>query len=774
MIEPPSTQLIETLNRLGLCSPGDLRRCRPYVRRLARDLPAFDSVWIDALVNNRKLTLFQARQLESGHAERIKVGPCLLCERLGQGAIAETFLARHRHRRERCVLKLIDCPIEFQRSRLKALELLVANFKGVSHPSFVAPSACLEHDGRLVTVSRYIPGPHLGELLIRRGRFAAANVTEIARQLVDALATLEQHGGAHGEINLRNVRLTTSGVAVLVDTGISMAVLPELTIHARRPPQRYDGIAPELIGTGSHPDAMSDLYALGCMLWHLLAGRPPYPTGDPLGKLAAHQTRTITDVRQWAPDTPADLAEAIAGFTARNPAERPASIREVRERLGRPGRGGRRQLKRFRADFNTAAPRSPVASSSAKLKHWPVFLLLLFAISGISLGLLDQGARSDPLSLPSRVAGFLQRVTSDWFPSNRLPNDTETLDTRHRETVPTTFRQIPEANDHGVILLDSNGPFLWRQIDAVGSLTIRGKAGLYPQVVVTQPPTQVAAQQLTLENIHFRYNADPREVHGPSSPLLLVRSQQLTLRGCSFQTDDLAEKDSPFETGRSPKMQPIAIAWKVSDRGDQNGGRVTIRDTVFAGRSTALFLSGVPASLECRNCLKVGGGAMFTVVGNMQPGRLLKVQLSQVTLRQAESLVRWESADNQSPAGYIVVQADDCVFDLAGRTAALFQFVAASPIDATTTRIELTGAGSLARTGLVESIRTTNTGAATALANPAVVELEGITTGPFTFAGPLDLFPGHSSVESFQVPRRSPRPPGIAPARLSLPAAESP
>ncbi|REJ88861.1 MAG: hypothetical protein DWQ29_08145, partial [Planctomycetota bacterium] len=52
-VDPPSSQLIAALSRLGVYRPRDLKRCRGRVRRLARDLPTFDSVWIDALVQIR-------------------------------------------------------------------------------------------------------------------------------------------------------------------------------------------------------------------------------------------------------------------------------------------------------------------------------------------------------------------------------------------------------------------------------------------------------------------------------------------------------------------------------------------------------------------------------------------------------------------------------------------------------------------------------------------------------------------------------------------------
>ena len=74
---------------------------------MATDLPAFDSVWIDALVQLRRLTPFQAQILESPHPERLRVGPCVLVERLAVGFSGATYLARAIGTRQARILKLV-------------------------------------------------------------------------------------------------------------------------------------------------------------------------------------------------------------------------------------------------------------------------------------------------------------------------------------------------------------------------------------------------------------------------------------------------------------------------------------------------------------------------------------------------------------------------------------------------------------------------------------------------------------------------------------------
>jgi len=288
VLEQLSEPIRRLLLELKLCSERDLRRCHKYVRRLTCDLPAFDSIWLDALVQIGRLTPFQAKLLESSRPGRIRIGPCVAVSRLGGGPLGQTLLARPQDGGELCVIKLLNSSDGFSVETIERLQNLVQAAKGLDHPSLVAPVSCAGFDNQVLLVSRYVPGPHLGELLVRRGRFPATVVRQIGRQLADGLELLSQRGIAHGDIRAANVRLTQTGTAVLVDAGIRPAVDPVLTEHSGLSPDRYDGIAPELIGVGSVPSVATDAYALGCLLWQLLAGRPPFPGGDPLVKLAAH------------------------------------------------------------------------------------------------------------------------------------------------------------------------------------------------------------------------------------------------------------------------------------------------------------------------------------------------------------------------------------------------------------------------------------------------------------------------------------------------------
>src|SRR5262249_54100044 len=138
--------------------------------------------------------------------------------------------------------------------------------------------------------------------------------------------------------------------------------------------------------------------ALGCLLWQLLAGRPSFPGGDPLIKIAAHQTRSIDDVRHWAPDTPPALADGIRRMTAREASQRPEHLQEVLELWDGPGRTGRTRLARFRRRFESPVRLPRRGRRLSAPTRWLLILATLFAMSGAAVTLSDRGARNVALA----------------------------------------------------------------------------------------------------------------------------------------------------------------------------------------------------------------------------------------------------------------------------------------------------------------------------------------------------------------------------------------
>ncbi len=702
MLEPPSAQLLKTLSALKLCTPHDLRRCRGYVRRLTRDLPTFDSIWIDGLVQTRRLTAFQAQCLEAGKAESLVIGPCLLLEKLGATALAETYLARRRDADDICVLKLTSVApenVKLLSERLSKLTTLAAEF---DHPAVVLPQATQVAEWpsagklRLVTISRHVRGPSLFELLIRRGRFPVPIVVELGRQLLDGLAALEARGIVHSDISLSNVRVTPKGQAVLVDAGSVSALRPEFSFHTILSAERYNGMAPERITTGEVPTASSDLYALGCLLWHLLAGRPPFTDGDPLAKLAAHQTRTIPDVREWVPDAPEWLAESLRRWTAINPAARPKSIREAAAQFGAATRSGRRQVAHYRGEFDRTAPRRERVESQSR---WPLTVAVLFVLTGAALSMFDQGARNYVLAL-ARSHGLKQFVPvapdekSDSQSASNKSLSTDSVESVNsasrldessltfeggvasaKSAVKSEPQPLPPPNAMGKIVLPATGRFFAAAVSVKsGLLEIIGDEASPAEILVNDESLSLRAERVRLR--HVRVVREQSTSQRPPA-LLVAECQQLELIGCRFEQDFASETDQvqAVDAAVLARHRGASIAWRP--RESQGRARIKepaqtkirLQDSLFTGVGPAVFIDSPPQNFSATNVLKVGAGEFLQFVD--RGGFDWRCELRQFTLRDSGPLLRWWPRTEETPRtaetqlSRLTLSAEGCVFDVA-------------------------------------------------------------------------------------------------------------
>ena len=759
MYEPPSPALLQVLLQPGLCTTRDLRRSRGAVRKLTYDLPAFDSVWIDALVQRRRLTPFQARVLSSSHPEQIHVGPSLLIEQLGSGPRAETFLAKLRAADARAPFSIKRLRDAAEPEQLKRAESLVTKAAAVRSPAIVCPHACDQVQGRLVLVSRHVAGPHLGELLIRRGRFPATVVREIARQLLHGLGQLAGCGLVHGDIRLANVRLSENGQAALVDAGITVLIEPEITVHSWLPADRFDTLAPELIGTGKTASPVSDLYALGCLLWQLLAGRPPFPGADPLTKMAAHQTRNIDDVRRWAPDTPADLANLIFRMTRRDPADRPAGFSEVLAVLGQPRSAGKGLLAQWLQQFNSGV--AAESEGMGTLRPVLVGMLLVAIVCGI-LGATTRYGKE----LIEQAKARLQRT-----PSATTIVSTGTNPTQVAAATPPTrvIPVLPRPDEHGVIELTDAGPYRAENLTAVGELLIRGREGVSPTILITGKTWSLTATNIRLQNVHLRIEGEGSQPRAG----LLAKSFGLQVTNCSI--------DAGSQGPQAPTWSGAAIAWKQLDGATGANHHAVIRDTVFFAAGTALYLDRA-APIRLENCLKCGSGPLVALRSVPEAGTHVTWDLTSVTLRESGPLVRWiepsAGTANIRKPGKITIDTRHCVFDLRD-DAPLLELESSRPVDLAEA-LSISGEATLVR--MQTELRAVSPTTREPVPCDTQVDIEGLSLGEFQFAGRLTRRPADSRILPQETSRVTPvahadheaeattnTPPGIESTRLTVP-----
>ncbi|MBD3675896.1 MAG: serine/threonine protein kinase [Planctomycetaceae bacterium] len=739
VLEPLSPRMTELLKTHGLCSVGDLRRCRRKVKRLTSDLPAFDSVWIDALVSQKSLTPYQATLLESDRPEQIAQGEYILIDRLGGRNRSETFLARTRKRKRFCLKKLSLRP-EQREPTQNHLSETIRRLAEWHHPHVVAPLEVIAQEDSLFVVSRYVPGLNLRELLVRRGRFPVRVVVAIARQLLSGMRVLQKEGVYHGDLRLENVKLSPQGRALLVETGVQNAIAPQLSYVTDLTTEQCEGIAPERVATGNLVDERTELYSLGCLLWQLLAGRPPIKEADPLAKLTAHQKREIPDLREWAPDVPEKIALAVNQLTQRDPTKRPESFVDAAKLFGRSSFGDRRTLREYQAYFLSQAPGWTIRERSGPRKNWPWLVASAASLLMIAVVLQDEGARTELLSLANRVSETTEEIFA-------VPEPI----VEEEETKQSPFLSLPAPDAEGVIRLTKSGEYLAEKLEVVGPLTIVAKEDVSASVIVRES-WNISCESLALDNLQIQ-----QQLEAEQGASVVVRSLDVKISHCTFDLRN-SEADLP----QSSPSQRIGIAWKSIDPEDRSGGRFDVRDSVFLGGGSQIYFGTSPSNWNVDNCLSIGAEAFARFRHWPEPERPLSGNWENLCLRQTGSMLIFDPKQNKSPvSGELRLTAKSCVFDLTPDRGALFLFRQEDVPEGQFSYLSLIGEDCVAAESLVVAGQWSEEKTVTRL--PAErLQIEGLILAPIQYAGEISANTEDSAVREVSGPRLSSELPGIA------------
>lgn len=258
-----------------------------------------------------------------------------LLRRLGQGATGAVFLARRAAREgggfETAALKLVPLPPGDPDAAASFLRQAQAAARLV-HPDIVALRASgLEGDLGWLAMEP-VPGGDLGRYTLPARLLPEALVLQVGERIARALAHAHAHGFVHRDLKPANVIVHwPAGTVKLADLGLVRAAGAEVTktgIVAGTPAY----MAPELLA-GAVPDARSDLYALGVLLFQLLTGRLPHdaPTMGELLRRVAHEP--VPALAELRPDLPPALGALLARLLQREPQQREGRAEAVAEAL---------------------------------------------------------------------------------------------------------------------------------------------------------------------------------------------------------------------------------------------------------------------------------------------------------------------------------------------------------------------------------------------------------------------------------------------------------
>jgi len=288
------------------------------------------AVWGVRLIRGLRTQVYEVSQL----------GQYRLKHLLGRGGMGEVYLAEHVMLKRPCAIKLIRPEKAGDPGTLARFEQEVQATARLTHWNTVEIfDFGRTEDGTFYYVMEYLPGMSLEQIVEMHGPMPPARIIHLLTQACEALAEAHQQGLVHRDIKPANIfaakRGGTYDVAKILDFGLVRSLSEETDLRLTQ-----DGtvtgsplyMSPEQ-ARGDEVDPRSDLYALGCVAYHLMTGRPPFPETQPIKLILAHASKSVERPSAIRSGLPSDLEGVVLRCLEKSADDRFATVQALREAL---------------------------------------------------------------------------------------------------------------------------------------------------------------------------------------------------------------------------------------------------------------------------------------------------------------------------------------------------------------------------------------------------------------------------------------------------------
>src|SRR6476660_6136698 len=333
-----SNKLLDLVRKSGLV---DDTRLAQFVERITAEHGEAaledENNLAEHLVNANLITRWQADKLLAGKHKGFRLGKYKLLGQIGKGGMSSVYLAEHEMMRRRVAIKVLPSSRVNDSSYLERFRLEARAVAKLDDPNIVRAYDIDNEDKIHYIVMEYVDGQDLHQVVMANGPLDYDTAADYIAQVASGLQHAHEMGLVHRDIKPANCLVDKHSTVKLLDMGLAKLTEDDQASLTMANEENVlgtaDYLAPEQALNSHEADSRSDIYSLGCTLYFLLTGSPPFPEGSISERLLKHQTARPESIFKVRPDAPASLVEICEIMMSKKPADRFQSAGEVSAQL---------------------------------------------------------------------------------------------------------------------------------------------------------------------------------------------------------------------------------------------------------------------------------------------------------------------------------------------------------------------------------------------------------------------------------------------------------
>jgi serine/threonine-protein kinase len=339
MTTPVNTErFLEMVAKSRLVEPDVMAKfTKKLNEKYGENLPTDASKIAAAMVEAKLLTTWHTDKLLAGKYKGFFLGKYKLLGHIGTGGMSSVYLAEHVRMQDKRAIKVLPRGRVKDATYLARFQLEAKAIASLNHPNIVLAYDIDNEGDTHYIVMEYVEGVDLQVLVRRDGPLQPSEAALLIAQAADGLQHAHQRGVIHRDVKPANLLLDLEGKIRLLDMGLALVAAQEeeslTVVHNENVLGTADYLAPEQALNSHTVDHRADIYGLGCTLYFLLTGKPPFPDGSLAQRIAKHQREMPPPIRKSRTDVPGELEGICVKMMQKEPQYRYQSAADVAEAL---------------------------------------------------------------------------------------------------------------------------------------------------------------------------------------------------------------------------------------------------------------------------------------------------------------------------------------------------------------------------------------------------------------------------------------------------------